>query len=251
MPEGTNTIKFIPWSAIPPDRMPTYGRIVVSVRPQKTEPNRTRLTVGGNLINYPHDVSTPTADITTAKILFNSVLSTPNAKFMTADIKDFYLNTEMDRFEYMKLPSTLIPDEIMKQYNLTELLHKDFIHIEIQKGMYGLPQAGRLANKQLEKHLALHGYFPTKHTPGLWRHEHRPITFSLVVDNFGIKYVNKEDADHLLAALQEKYKVTMDWNGNLYCGITLLWNYIDRTVQLSMPGYIEAALLKFQHPKPL
>jgi hypothetical protein len=83
---------------VPTDRKVTYGRIVCTIRPQKKETHRTRLTVGGNLIDYPYDVSTPTAKIsTTAKIVFNSAVSTPNAKFMGLDIKDFYFNTEMER----------------------------------------------------------------------------------------------------------------------------------------------------------
>jgi hypothetical protein len=80
---------------VPADRKVTYGRIVATIRPQKSETHRVRLTVGGNLIDYPGNVSTPTADMTTAKILFNSVISTPDARFMCTDVKDFYLNTPM------------------------------------------------------------------------------------------------------------------------------------------------------------
>jgi hypothetical protein len=65
----------------------TYGRICVDYCPQEKEPNRTRLTVGGNLIDYPGDVSTPTADTTTAKLVINSTISTPQAKYMCGDIK--------------------------------------------------------------------------------------------------------------------------------------------------------------------
>ena len=99
----TNTIYFIPRNKVPQGRKATYGRIVVDYRPQKADPNRTRLTVGGNRVEYPHDVSTPTADMVTAKLLFNSVISTEGAKFLTVDIKNFYLNTPMERFEYMRL----------------------------------------------------------------------------------------------------------------------------------------------------
>jgi hypothetical protein len=72
---------FIPKSAVPHSQTVTYGLIVVSLRPQKAEGERTRLTIGGNLIDYPGDVSTKTTDLTTAKILFNSVLSTPKASW--------------------------------------------------------------------------------------------------------------------------------------------------------------------------
>jgi hypothetical protein len=83
--------------------------------------------------------------------------------------------------------------------------------------------------------------------PGLWRHATRPITFSLVVDDFGIKYVGKEHADHLIKCLKEKYTLTEDWAGNSYCGITLDWNYAARMLDISMPGYIKKQLVKYKH----
>jgi hypothetical protein len=64
---------------IPQDRTVTYARIVVDYRPQKDDPNRVRITVGGNLINYPGELTTRTANLTTAKILWNSIISTPSA----------------------------------------------------------------------------------------------------------------------------------------------------------------------------
>ena len=66
---------------------------------------------------------------------------------------------------------------------------------------YGLPQSGRLANKQNTKFLEPERYYEVIHTPGLWRHKTPPIQFTLVVDNFGVKYVGKEHADHLLRIL--------------------------------------------------
>ena len=250
---GTNTIFFTEYNNIPVDRRKdiTYGRIVVDYRPQKSEPHRTRLTVGGNLINYPHSVSTKTAELQTAKLLFNSVISTRNAKFACLDIGNFYLGTEMDRFEYMFLPLALIPQEIIDQYELQSKVHNDKVYLEIRKGMYGLPQAGILANEQLQRNLKPHGYYPCKYTPGLWKHETRAITFSLVVDDFGIKYVHKEDVQHLYDTLNKYYpKLTIDWSGTLYCGITLEWDYKSRTVDLSMPNYMQNVLHKFQHPPP-
>ncbi len=71
--------------------------------------------------------------------MFNSVLSTPNAKFMGLDIKDFYLNTEMECYEYMRMPIDIIPQEIIDQYDLLPLVHNGYVYIEIRKGMYGLP----------------------------------------------------------------------------------------------------------------
>ena len=248
--KGTDTIFFIPKHQVPTGRKVTYGRIVVDYRPQKADPYRTRLTVGGDRLEYPWDKSTPTAGLVTSKLLFNSVVSTPRAKFMGIDIKHFYLCTPLDRFEYMRLPLRIIPDAIIEQYKLKELAQDGWVYIEIRKGMYGLPQAGILANKLLVKRLDKFGYAPVRYTPGLWRHKWRPIMFSLVVDDFGVKYTGAEHAEHLIKALQSHYQLSVDWTGGMFCGITLKWDYEKRTVDLSMLGYIQKALLKFQHPTP-
>ena len=76
--------------------------------------------------------------------------------------------------------------------------------------MYGLPQAGKIANDKLKLHLAKFGYEPAPITLGLWRHQTRPLQFSLVVDDFGIKYERKEDITHLLDALNTIYKISED-----------------------------------------
>jgi hypothetical protein len=124
------------------------------------------------------------------------------------------------------------------------------VYIEVQKGMYGLPQAGILANQLLARRLAIHGYHQTKVTPGIWRHATHPIHFTLVMDDFGVQYVGKGHAHHLIDALETEYTVSKDWIGGLYCGITLKWDFENKHVGLSMPGYIKYALHKYQHPMP-
>ncbi len=79
----------------------TYGKFVCEYKPNKEEKERTRFTVGGDKINYPGDGSTPTGDLTLFKIMLNSVISTPGAQFMSLDVKNFYLNTQMTRYEYV------------------------------------------------------------------------------------------------------------------------------------------------------
>jgi hypothetical protein len=147
----------------------------------------------------------------------------------------------------MRIPRKDILQCIMEQYNLFELVHNDHVLVEIRNGMYGLPQAGILANDILVKHLAKYGYRPTACTPRLYTHATRPITFAVVVNEFGVKYVGKENAEHLGAAICDLYTTTEDWEGKLYIGITLKWNYQARTVDLSMPGYIDKAIAKCLH----
>ncbi len=251
--KGTDTIKFIPRSMVPQERMcdVTYGKFVWDYRPQKESPFRTRLTVGGDRVNYPGDVGTPTADLLLAKIMFNSVVSTKNAKFMTLDIGNFYLNTPLKRYEYVRLKLTDIPEEIIVQYNLRAMATPDgYVYIEISKGMYGLPQAGLLAQQLLEERLNQQGYMQDKMVPGLWKHTSRPISFTLCVDDFGVKYVGREHAEHLIEVLQKHYKLTIDWTGSKYIGLDLAWDYDKREVHLSMPGYVAKALKRFDHPTP-
>jgi hypothetical protein len=94
---------------IPKDHIITNARVVVNHRPQKEDPNRIRITAGGNLINYPSKLATRHTNITTAKLHWNSVLSTPNAKFMCLDIKKNYLSAPLDRYKYMQIAFALFP----------------------------------------------------------------------------------------------------------------------------------------------
>ena len=111
---------------------------------------------------------------------------------------------------HRKIRLEVIPQEIIDQYNLHNIACDDWVFIEIQKGMYGLPQAGILANNKLKAHLAKFGYYPTKFTPGLWKHESRRVTFALTVDDFFIKYTDAQDAQHLLDALKQQYTISED-----------------------------------------
>ncbi len=125
--KGTNTIKFIRKGKVPEDRMKdvTYRSFSCNFKPNKEEKERTRLTVGGNRINYPDDCCTPTVDMILFKILVNSILSTPNAKCIMIDTKDFYLQTPMERSEYMRLKISDIPEEVVQHYNLMSLVTQD------------------------------------------------------------------------------------------------------------------------------
>jgi hypothetical protein len=180
------------------------------------------LVAGGDRGHYPGNAGTPTTNLLTVKILINSITLTADAKFMTMDIMNFYLNTPIARYEYMQLRIADMPDNIIKHYNLRDKATPDgYIYCEIQKGMYGLPQAGIIAQTLLKERLQKHGYHQSQTTPGLWKHNTRPISFSLVVDNFGVKYVGKENTQHLLDTVCHYYKCSCDWKGEQYCGLNL------------------------------
>ncbi len=205
------------------------------------------MAVGGDKVNYPDDVGTPTAELLLVKTHANSVISTPHARYMTLDLENFYLNTPMKRYEYVRIKLTDIPEEVIEEYGLRNKSDdNEFVYVEVQKGMYGLPQAGILAQELLEERLVKHGYMQSKIVPGYWKHKSLPIDFTLVVDDFGVKYVGKETASHLIRALKQDYDITIDWSGKKYVGRTFNWDYANRRVHLSMPGYVNKAIERFQ-----
>jgi hypothetical protein len=114
----------------------------------------------------------------------------------------------------MRLPLSIIPDKIITKYNLQEISVGGWVYLEIMKGMYSLKQAGLLANQLLQQRLATYGYYPARHTPGIWLHKTRPIAFTLVVDDFAVKGAGKDNAHHLRNALLRSYEITTYWGGH-------------------------------------
>ena len=253
-PHGTNTITFMTpakIAKIPKDHTVMYAHIVADYQPQKDDPNRILITVEGNLINYPGKTKTNTADMIIVKLSWNSILSTLNTQFMTIDIGNFYHNSPMKRKEYMHIPVKLIPNNFMEEYKLHNKTHHDFIHMQINKGMYSLPQVGELANDLLKACLKPYRYTECPHTPGFWKHPTKPLLFTLVVDNFGVKYTNKDDPQHLINVLKKYYPVKIDWIGKLYCGIDLDWHYDHpKHLDISIKHYVQNWLHQYQHEPP-
>jgi hypothetical protein len=248
---GTDICFFIKLTNILKDRKIMYGKIVCNYKTHKKEKERVRLTMGGDRLDYSGDVATSTADITTFKILINITLSTEDAAaMMMMDIKNYYLGTPLPRFEYMKMLLSRFSEEIVQKYNLNALAVDGWVCIKIRKGMYDLKQAGLLTNQLLQTRLAPFGYYPACHTPGLWLHKTRPISFTLVVDDFAVKCVGKQHAEHLRHDLLQTYELTTDWTATVYSGMTLKWDYENRTCDISMPGYVSNVLSKFQHDAP-
>ena len=128
--------------------------------------------------------------------------------------------------------------------------YNGFLYCEIRKVIFGFHQAGKLANTLLKKRLATYGYIECMHTPGLWPHIFCPVQFTLVVDDFGVKFIGVEQLQHLVESLKKLYEILLDPTGSTYCGITLEWEYNNRTVDLSTPNYVPTKLKEFGHPKP-
>jgi hypothetical protein len=103
----------------------------------------------------------------------------------------------------------------------------------------------------LAKRLREHGYNQSKTMPGLWTHEWLPITFSLAIDNFEVKYIGEEHAQHLRQAVQKNYTCLFKKEGERYCRLTIKWDYAGKKVHLLMPTYVEKELKQFQHLPPI
>ena len=110
MSTGTNAVFFFAKASIPYDRKVTYARIVATIRSIKAKVKRVCVTVGSNRLDLPGATTTHCVRLTTIECLLNITISTPDARFMTLDIQDFYYGTAMARYEYMKLALTCIPD---------------------------------------------------------------------------------------------------------------------------------------------
>ena len=247
---GTKTIRFIHKKDVPTGRDITYATFVCDHRPRKKETHRVRITVGGDRLTCLEDTGSPAANMVETKCLVNSTISEAkyNARFMSADVTNYFLATPMGRREYMRVPIRYFPTDIIELYNLRDLLAKDgCIYIEILKGMYGLKNAAILAYTNLKKNLGAFGYTPIEGTVGLWRHKVRRTKFCVCVDDFGVKYFSNNDLEHLLNALKTHYKITTDYTGTHYCGMTLNWNYDQSFVDVSMPGYVTKAITRLNH----
>jgi len=147
----------------------------------------------------------------------------------------------------MRINLKHIPADVQKQYNIADMVHNEHVIMEISRSIYGLPQAGKLSQDRLIMHLAKHGYTQCPNTPCLFVHATNGVAFTLVVDDFLIKFKERKAADHLLEALREMYTMTTDFGTTQkYVGITLTHNKVKHTIDMSIPGYVQKALQRFK-----
>ena len=246
---GMDVIEWIRHQTVPKHKRVTYARYTVAVRPEKDEPYRCRITAGGDQLDYDGIVTTTVSTMESFKLLLNSTVSTKGAKMFTGDISNMYLESDLDEPEYVRFKVEAIPPRIMDYYNLWGLAHNGYVYAKVNKAWYGLKQSGKIAHDDLVDHLAKAGYVKAK-TEGLFTHKTNNTAFTLVVDDFACRYVNIEEAEHLITHIQKKYKFKVDWEAKQYIGINLKWDYNERTVELSMEDYVTRALQELQHPKP-
>ena len=250
---ATDTITFIHQHEVPTSEKVTYAQCVCDHRPLKPEPYRIRIVVGGDKLDCDIDAGAPATNLVEFKLLLNSVISESKrgAKFLSCDIKDFFLASPMAKPRYMKMKFSIFPQDIIERYSLTTKVTPDgYIYIKINKGMYGLKEAAVLAYDQLSKFFNTYGYHHVPGTAGVWTHKTKPTVFCLCVDDIALKYHSSDDLHHFLAALGNHYKYHMDKEGRHYMGLTLDWHHAAGYVDVSMPGYIPKLLQRLQHPTP-
>ena len=160
----------------------------------------------------------------------------------------------MEQSEYVRIKFSDVPQEFIDKYDLRKAAQSGWIYFKIIRGCNDLPQSGRLENDLLLTCLEKTGYFEAATIPGLWCHKWPPIQSVLLVDDFGIEYVGKEHALHLLKTLEVDYKITTYLERTKFAGTDLTWDYHARhanwTCRIFMKGYIAKVLLKYGHPIP-
>ena len=198
------------------------------------------------------DASSPSTNIAEAKILFSSVISDAHkgAKFTTCDFKDHLLAPHpppTKEAQYMRTRWDQIPEDIRTRYNLSSLVHHDYVFIKIKKGMYGLKEVVILAYNKLLLHLTPRVHHPIPGTADTWKHKTRKTIFCLCDDDFGIKYFNDNNITHFQDSLQDHFQFHMDWKGKNYIDLKLHWNYKQGYVDISIPTYVDEIMKRLCH----
>jgi hypothetical protein len=253
--EKHKTMEFISEHDIPAGiKMMYYNPVLTKKLKNGQYVYRVRGTAGGNNSSYEGDTAAYVADMTTFKILCNKTISDEGKRMSTADISDMYLHSQLEEPEYMWVRLCDIPTATIQHFNIKKHITSGAtkVAVRITGGMYGLPQAGRLAQEKLVKVLYAHDYYMCKSTTCLFKHKVLPTEFTLTVDDFAISHM-PDDLQHLLDALQSVYPITFDTGTSVidYIGFKAEFNYDIpiRTCKLSMPGYMKAACDRFGiHP---
>jgi hypothetical protein len=210
---------------------------------------RVRGTAGGDRLPSSCPPSTDVASLTAVNIALNSVVS-DNAFFGTADLTDFYLGTPvtlpLSQRQFIRIDIDSYSPAVLARLSLLPFIRtarngKRFVIFRIDQTMYGLKDAGKLSNLRLVSLLSASGFLETT-TPCLFRHVSRPISFVLVIDDFGIKYQNRDDYDYLISCLSRLYHVKSHPIASKFLGFAISHNRSQRTLSLSYPGYVDALL---------
>ena len=213
---------------------------------------RVRGTLGGDRINYTGDTLSEVADPVTVNLHQQSVLADLktglSARYVTIDLKDYYLGCSLHRPEYLLIPIKHMTATTIADFSLHPYVSENKILFEVNGSMYGHPAAGRIAQTEFKALVKAHDYYEHPDVPCLFLHRTRPTSFTLIVDDLGIKIFSENDLQHLIDTIKTKWDVKVDRTGAKYNGIRLLWDYDKRTLITDIPNYVTEGLAKLQLP---
>ena len=161
-----------------------------------------------------------------------------------------YLCSTLADSDYVRFPVHLTLPNIIAHYKLQPLILNGYIYTRIKMAWYSLKQSGKIAHDSFVAHLLKYGYQKAPQTENLFLHETQDILITPVVNDFGVKSTLKEDIDHLVEGIRNKYPFKIVWDAEKYFGMHPKWNYDKRTIRVSMDGYVIQALKEFEHHIP-
>jgi hypothetical protein len=189
----------------------SHSRIQLSIIGYKRRSQLDQNNNHGKFGQLQRQIVSPNSGYKHCKNTFEQHRKQQKSKIHVPGYQEFLPGGGTQVFRVYEIPFALFPSWIVEQYNLAKHQKDVWIYLEMRQAVWGLPQAGILVIKMLRRKLAPFGYYECVKTLGLWKHETRPLTFTLVVDDFGVKYKSKDDVDHLIASIKSTYKVTKDW----------------------------------------
>jgi hypothetical protein len=168
---------------------------------------------------------------------------------MKIDIDDFFLMTgPLPEPEYMWVQLSMLPQKTIDHFDVMKYAVNGRVLIRIDFGMYGLPQAAILASERLFREvLQPAGFYECPHTPAFYKHKTRQMKFGKTVDDFGVEYIKRADAEFLITELEKLYTLKVDWDPSEFLGMSLKFDYESspRTLDVSMEGYIHKLVQRF------
>ena len=244
---ATKTIKFVCRTEMPAGQRAAHLNHVLKrkMAADGSTTYRVRATIRGDQIRYEGEKSAWTVAQPIVK-LFLSAAVTEVADVATCDISDFYLNSKLPRSEWMRVHRSQLPNATINKYKLEPLFDNDYVYCRVDQTIYGLPQAGKLAQDRLVEHLAKFGFKMADHTDCLFSHESRKISFLLYVDDFLIKFKQEADLEFLFSTLRQLYEIKTDRQAKKFLGISLHFDRPTKSVTLSVPGYVRSLAERFK-----
>lgn len=201
--EGKNVCQWVQKQDVLRGEKVTCPRTAADYGPEKVDsPRRTRITAGGDKLDYDGETMVNSADYTVIKCHWNSMLSSPGCKHATMDAGNMCLESNLPKSRNVRFKPKQIPVAMQMQCNLAQLVYlSGYVYARINKAWYRLKEAGKIAGDDIRDHLGAFGHHESKFTKGFFTHETRPINFTLAVDGFGVKHKNLEDFEHLRGCL--------------------------------------------------